>query len=69
MIDAYSREIFEPIIDFDRQFQEGVNKQMCTEFCVCPGTVTDTHYIEYSKVPAEEYKKFERSFTVPLTTE
>jgi len=42
---------------------------MCTEFCVCPGSVTDTHYIEYSKVPADQYKKFERSFNVPLSTD
>lgn len=65
-VDMYSRQIFEPIVDFDRQFQEGVNKQMCSDFCICPGAPTDTHYIEYSKVPDDRYKEFERSFFAPL---
>lgn len=38
---------------------------MCTDFCVCPGAPTDKHYIQYSKVPDETYKKFSRSFLVP----
>lgn len=35
---------------------------MCTEFCKCPGIPTDSHYIEYSEIPEEEYQKFGRSW-------
>lgn len=63
-IDMYSRQIFEPMVDFDKQFQEGVNSKMCSSFCICPGLPTDKHYIEYSKIPADVYKKFKRSFLI-----
>lgn len=44
-------------------FQTGVNEQMCTTFCKCPGAPGDYHYKEYKKIPAEEYAKFDRYFT------
>ena len=32
-MDMYSRQIFEPMVNFDQEYQIGVNQQMCTQFC------------------------------------
>ena len=66
-IDMYSRYLFEPIVEFDKQYQSGVNTQMCTQFCKCPFTnYKDTHYQQYRKLPPEQYFAFNRSF-IPNT--
>lgn len=61
-MNAYAKRVFEPIADFDKQFQTGVNKQMCTDFCKCPGGPKDTHYAQYEAISDEDYKKFDRLF-------
>lgn len=35
---------------------------MCTEFCMCPGGPSDDHYQQYSKIDAQVYSKYGRSF-------
>ena len=62
-MDGNVRKVFEPISDFDNQFQKGVNMQMCTPFCKCPGSPTDAHYKEYQAIPKETYQKYDRYFS------
>ena len=52
------------MVEYDKEFQKGVNSQMCTGLCICPGQSTDEHVVEYSEIPAETYKKYDRTFAV-----
>lgn len=38
---------------------------MCTEFCICPGDPTATHYKQYQQIDVAVYTKFNRTFLAP----
>lgn len=49
--------------ELDNAFQSGVNEQMCTQFCLCPGDATKQHYKQYrDEVTTEEYQIYNRTF-------
>jgi len=36
---------------------------MCTDFCICPGLLTDQWVLDYQKLPKEKYEKYNRTKT------
>lgn len=66
-IDQYSIRVFEPISELDKAFQSGVNKQMCSKFCTCPGSINSKHFKQYREISDEEYKKYDRTFYPELS--
>lgn len=65
-MDSQIRKVFEPIAEFDKQFQKGVNAQMCTTLCKCYGAGTDPWVQEYKAIDDETYAKYDREFEVTL---
>ena len=55
-------DVFRVFADFDEQFATSVNGYMCTDFCICPGSPSDSHYQKYSEIKEEIYQKYNRSF-------
>jgi len=46
-IDQYSKEVFVTLNGIDEELAKAVTGQMCTEFCMCPGSPLDEHYKQY----------------------
>ena len=53
-------EFFKEIITIDKMFSATINSFMCTDFCICPGTPTDSWYKEYMAIPDAKYLKYDR---------
>lgn len=53
-------EFFKEIITIDQMFSATINSFMCTDFCICPGTPTDSWYKAYMEIPDAKYAKYDR---------
>lgn len=42
---------------------------MCSQFCTCPGIISDEHYKQYQDITKEEYKKYNRTFYPEVTAD
>lgn len=59
---AQTKTVFEVIEDLDKEYQAKVNRKMCTDFCICPGTTRDPHYLQYERYPEYNYNQYGRTF-------
>jgi hypothetical protein len=58
-----TKDIFDTFVEFDNAFKTGINNQMCSDFCICPGKATDSWYKAYKAVDAKVWKESERVWT------
>jgi len=51
------------MVKVDDTYSKSINQFMCTDFCICPGSPTDTWYKEYQQLPDTTYAKYNRAKT------
>ena len=57
------KDLFIAVTDLDKQYARSINRYMCTDFCVCPGTPEDDWVKAYNELPDALYDQYARSKT------
>ena len=53
-------------VEFDKTYDDVINRYMCTDFCICPGTPSDSWYKIYKAVDEKTYNLYQRSWDTGL---
>ena len=61
MVNPDVRDLFITVTDLDEVYAQSINRYMCTDFCICPGTPADEWVKAYNELPDALYSKYKRA--------